>query len=475
MAKLCLWGPNHVRKAIFLVFLISLIIFIWPQHSMALYRSTELEKVETDNGVEYRMNGVLTYAADLRYAYYTRTIVKSEQRTVIDAYFDADGKPAEQKAGHYALKRVYDGENEIQTIYLDENHDPITNTSGYSTRMREYQDGHVIKEWYLDISGSPVKLSSGYYGRINEWENGRNTIVTYVDENWQPVNIKSGYAISKRTFYEEGPWVGRIESEYYFDASGLPVSLSNHQFGAHKEYDELGRNTVLTCLGENGEALKTVVRTFYPDDTVETERYYDGEGNPQRQASGNYGIKKIGDKTVYLDKEGREYQDLNRLLHNEPLLVVCFGAMVLLLSLFLSRRANFLLLLLYILFILYMTLWNRNGETRAELELFWSYKQFLSSPSLRMEILNNIWLFIPLGAILMKLIGWRGIIVCIVLSCIIEVVQYFTGFGLAEFDDIISNGLGGAIGAMAVGRVCPSAQPQRMVRNQSTRPGKGRS
>ena len=35
-------------------------------------------------------------------------------------------------------------------------------------------------------------------------------------------------------------------------------------------------------------------------------------------------------------------------------------------------------------------------------------------------------------------------------------------------------GLGGAIGAMAVGRVCPSAQPQRMVRNQSTRPGKGR-
>lgn len=68
-----------------------------------------------------------------------------------------------------------------------------------------------------------------------------------------------------------------------------------------------------------------------------------------------------------------------------------------------------------------------------------------------MEILNNIWLFIPLGAILMKPIGWRGIIACIVLSCIIEVVQYFTGFGLAEFDDNISNGLGGAIGAMAVG------------------------
>ena len=425
-----------MKNLIFLIFLILSIILIWPQHSTSLYRSTELEKVVKENGVEYYHNGVLTYAEDLRYAYYTRTVVEAEQRTVIDAYFDADGKPAEQKAGHYALLRVYDGKNEVQTIYLDENHVPTTNTSGFSIRMREYQDGHVIKEWYLDISGSPVKLTSGYCGRINEWENGRNTIVTYVDENWEPVNIKSGYATSKRTFYEEGPWAGRIENEYYFDANGSPVSLSNHQFGTHKEYDELGRNTVLTYLGENGEALKTVIRTFYPDNTVETERYYDGEGNPQQQVGGNYGIRKVDGKTLYLDREGREYQDLNRLLHNEPLLVVCFGAMVLLLSLFLPRRANFLLFLLYILFILYMTLWNRDGETRAELELFWSYKQFLSSPSLRLEILNNIWLFIPLGAVLMKLIGWRGIIACIVLSCVIEVVQFFTGLGLAEFDDV---------------------------------------
>ena len=460
MAKLYLWRPNNVKNLIFLIFLILSIILMWPQQSTALYRSTELEKVVKENGVEYYHNGILTYAEDLCYAYYTRTVVEETegQRTVIVAYFDADGKPAEQKAGHYALLRVYDGKNEVQTVYLDEKHAPTTNTSGYSTRMREYQDGHVIKAGYLDASGSPVKLTSGYCGRVNEWENVRNTIVTYVDENWESVNIKSGYATSKRTFYEDGPWAGRIENEYYFGVVGNPVSLSNHQFGTHKEYDELGRNTVLTYLGENSEALKTVIRTFYPDNTVETERYYDGNGKPQRQLSGNYGIKKVDGKTIYLDREGREYQDLNRLLHNEPLLVVCFGTMVILLSLFLLRRANLVLLLFYILFILYMTLFNRDGETRVELELFWSYKQFLSSPSLRLEILNNIWLFIPLGVILTKLVGWRGVIVCIVLSVFIEVVQYFTGLGLAEFDDVISNGLGGVIGAMVAGRVCPSAR-----------------
>lgn len=433
----------------FLFFLAFSIILIQPS-ALALYRSTDLEKKETSTGVAYYHDGVLTYAADLHYAYFTRTVVEEtvEGKTIIDAYYDAGGKPAKQKAGHYALKRVYLDLNEVQTIYLDENHNPITNATGYSERRREYRDGKVIREWYLDTSGFPVKLVSGYYGRINEWESGRNTVVTYVDENWQPTNNKFGYAISKRTFYEKGLWTGRIENECYFDASGSPVSLSKHQFGVHKEYDELGRNTVLTYLGENGEAIKTVKRTFYPDNTVETEKYYDGNEKPQRQASGNYGIKKIGGKTIYLDREGREYQDLNRLLLNEPLLVVILGTLVLILSLFLSCQANLVLLLFYTIFILYMTLWNRDGETRAELELFWSYKQFLSSPSLRLEILNNIWLFIPLGAVLMRLFGWKGIVGCLVFSCAIEVVQYFTGFGLAELDDIISNGLGSLIGSI---------------------------
>ena len=443
---------------------ILFIILIQSTSALALYRSTDLEKEVTSNGVKYYHDGVLTYAVDLHYAYFTRTVVEemAKRKTVIDAYYDVDGKPAKQKAGHYALKRVYQDSNEVQTTYLDGNQNPTTNTSGYSERRREYRDGKVIREWYLDTSGFPVKLNAGYYGRVNEWVNGRNTVVTYVDENWQPINIKSGYAISKRSFYEEGPWTGRIENEYYFDAGGSPVALSNHQFGAHKEYDELGRNTVLTYLGKNGEALKTVIRTFYPDNTVETEKYYDGDGKPQRQASGNYGIKKIDGNTLYLDREGREYQDLNRLLHNEPLLAVILGTLVLILSLFLSRQANLVLLLFYAIFILYMTLWNRDGEPRAELELFWSYKQFLSSPSLRLEILNNFWLFIPLGAVLERLLGRKGIIVCIALSVCIEVIQYHTGLGLAEFDDIISNGLGSLIGSI-MGRKRIARLPAKLL------------
>ncbi len=95
-----------------------------------------------------------------------------------------------------------------------------------------------------------------------------------------------------------------------------------------------------------------------------------------------------------------------------------------------------------------MTLMYRSaGDTKVKFELFWSYKQFFNSSSLRIEILNNIWLFVPLGAILYKL--WpQGyiLLIPILFSVLIETIQYFTGLGLSELDDVISNGLGVLIG-----------------------------
>ena len=65
----------------------------------------------------------------------------------------------------------------------------------------------------------------------------------------------------------------------------------------------------------------------------------------------------------------------------------------------------------------------------------------------RADILKNIWLFIPLGAILYKLYPHKRIlIVLFLLSITIELAQYFTETGFCEFDDVVSNSLGGAIG-----------------------------
>ena len=115
-----------------------------------------------------------------------------------------------------------------------------------------------------------------------------------------------------------------------------------------------------------------------------------------------------------------------------------------------SRKLNKVLLTIYIVFIMFMTLMYREiGIGKLNLTLFWSYRRFLSSTALRMEILNNTWLFLPLGAIVYRLYPkWRVVLVPVVISIAIEAMQHILSVGLCELDDVISNGIGGIIGVM---------------------------
>ena len=66
-----------------------------------------------------------------------------------------------------------------------------------------------------------------------------------------------------------------------------------------------------------------------------------------------------------------------------------------------------------------------------------------------MEILNNIWLFVPLGAIVYRLYPkWRATLVPVVISVAVEAMQYLMSVGVREIDDVISNGMGGVVGVV---------------------------
>ena len=67
-----------------------------------------------------------------------------------------------------------------------------------------------------------------------------------------------------------------------------------------------------------------------------------------------------------------------------------------------------------------------------------------------------ILLFIPLGTILSNLLSSRhgpgssflfSLLICMAVSTGIEMIQWKFGIGLAEVDDVVSNTLGGGIGA----------------------------
>ena len=107
------------------------------------------------------------------------------------------------------------------------------------------------------------------------------------------------------------------------------------------------------------------------------------------------------------------------------------------------------LLAAYILFILMETVLGReSGVGRVELVPFWSY----SHPELRMEIVLNYILFMPLGVLLYlcfgEKLGLRVVIAGFLLSALIELIQLTFKIGVFEFDDMIGNTIGCLIGAV---------------------------
>lgn len=129
------------------------------------------------------------------------------------------------------------------------------------------------------------------------------------------------------------------------------------------------------------------------------------------------------------------------------------------------------LLVAYILFILIETVIGRKpGVGRVELTPFWSY----SHPELRMEILLNYVLFVPLGLLLYlcfgEKFGLRVVLAGFLLSATVELIQLTFKIGVFEFDDMIGNTVGCMVGA-AVMKMWEK-KPQKKIRGKGNKGNK---
>ena len=99
----------------------------------------------------------------------------------------------------------------------------------------------------------------------------------------------------------------------------------------------------------------------------------------------------------------------------------------------------------YLFLILAVTVLDRRPGPKMTYELipFWSY----GVKSLRMEILLNVILFIPVGLLAPR---WKTVGLAAGYSLLIELAQLVSFRGLFEFDDVIHNALGTAIGVLLV-------------------------
>ena len=442
-------------------FLIISLLYISPGtiKARSLFHSFQLKKVTKTDGNNERTDyidsaGRITIAADQGYA---TMIISQTEKGKIERYYDAKGNPISRYNGYYAVLREYDKNgNNIRSTYLDSEDNPIESFSGYATEECVYNENRqVVLTKYYDKNINPVRTAQYGYGRINEYdENGNNTRTTYIDYNGEPIMTRQGYASVVRRFYStDGPEKGKAEYEFYYDENGMPTSLSLGQYAIHKEYNENGQTSVLTYLDANGDPIETnkgyttIIRSFHSDNSIATERYFDLNGNPFPLSEGQYGIKKEYGRTVYLNEKGEERFNIKTYLYNHSWIVVVLSSFAVIISGVANRKWNLLLLAANFAVILYFTLLFRGtGEIQA-IRFLEYYRRFFTDRVARADILKNIWLFIPLGAVLFQLYPRKSIILIpVVMSIIIETIQFITTTGYCEIDDIISNGIGGMIG-----------------------------
>lgn len=118
------------------------------------------------------------------------------------------------------------------------------------------------------------------------------------------------------------------------------------------------------------------------------------------------------------------------------------------------RLSCALLLLVYTALVLsYTVLLRPVGFWAAHTAPFWSYRDWFGGNwRTGAQILGNIALLVPFGALLGGCLRaprvWKSLLAGLLLSCLIETLQYLLMRGQFEFDDLLNNALGAALGGL---------------------------
>ena len=457
---------NKYKKRIIVVicvfFVLLSIHYIEPssKNSQLSARSISLSKSSFDLGNNIEKTVYLdnmrkaTIAADLGYAI---KIMKKKDTQTLEEYYDQYEDPIYLSGGYHAVLREYNEEGLNYCVkYLGKDGKPVMTNLGYSMIMHVFDnEGRINKELYYNEIGEPVCSKNNGWGRQFLYnEDGYISQISFLDEYGNLARNSLGYAIVKRQFYSSGEQTGRVEYEFYFDENGKSICLSLGQCGIHKSYDVYGNTIEVVYLDIDGTPLLTklgyskVIRTYHIDNSVLTERYYDLDDKPVSLSDGQYGKKIQNGYKVALDANGNEKFSIKYFINNHAWIVIIGAVLIISVTSVTDRKGRVFILLLYLGVILYFTLLYRDhGGIKVEIQPFRLYRKLFFDPLVRAEIIKNIWLFIPFGTILCQLYPRKStILISIIVSIVIETIQYYTGSGYGEFDDVISNGLGGAIG-----------------------------
>ena len=336
-------------------------------------------------------------------------------------------------------------------VALDKNYSTVLQT------LDEY--GNCVLEQYLDQYGNPVMLAQKYSAIRREYNDlGQNTYTEYLDRNLNPVTILSGYSSTRRKYNSDG----LLEEIQFFDIAGNPAMSRLKRYGARYVYNDDGLASEVLSIDAEGNLMTTVYRyaiskrTYNPDRSLRTEMFYDKDGEPVRMLSGQYGYLYENGNTICLDRDGNKMFVPSHFLIHSFISTLTGGILLVILIAFACPKLNRHLLVLYLAFIIFMTFMLR-VTGRGLLDFTLPPNLFLLLTD--REIMNNVWLFIPLGEILYQVFRSRKVVIIpVLLSLLIETLQYVLDIGRFELSDFVANSIGGIFGAMLCYLLLPWVQ-----------------
>lgn len=351
-------------------------------------------------------------------------------------------------------------ENSDLTVYYDAEGNPtFARDLQYAAVERHYDpQGRTVYEYYYDQFGGPTAVSSGYCGIERKYLPDESVVITYLDDEGAPTEDRMGVGKKIIVYSEQRT----VVTQMYYNLEGYPTTVLAGYSGYRYYYNNDHKIIRVDYLDEAGKLVVidkgySIRRIIYEADGVSREYYYDNEDRPTALSRGQYGVLHIGRFSFYLNASGRYKFDVNNMFSNCPWLVIVCGLTIAIAVCFWPVRYQTAIALCYLLFILYETVLGRTEVyPNNSFGLFSSYRQFFSNRNTALGIIENIWLFVPIGSASWDVFQkkWKPVCALILLSVSIELIQRFSGRGYFDCDDIISNCIGILIGigiACAIG------------------------
>ena len=341
-------------------------------------------------------------------------------------------------------------------------HVTTTPSVAYIARVDDFDCGIMISASHNPYYDNGIKLIDCYGEKMPEEtlllvEDYLDGKLHVFDKDWPELPFARREHIGCTVDYVSGRnrYMGYLISLGIYSFKGIKVGLDCANGSswtiAKSVFDTLGADTYVINNEPNGLNINNntiLKRTYHRDGTADTDMYFDADGNPMALSKGQYGIKHSGKVNLLLDKNGKVKICVDNILNGFPAMVVVSGVIICILMLLLPEKVSTALTIAYVVFILYETLMFREtGDARTNFVLFSYADRFFTEQSVRVGVINNIWLFIPLGTGVHRNIRKKWVLLIpLLLSIAIETTQYITGLGIAEFDDVFGNTLGGWIG-----------------------------